>query len=116
MAFGALAIGCTKQEKSRATPSAEPRPVDPARSRLLEWDIEGPFGGAGRAAILVPTSEAKFPVLVALHGRGEAIKSPAVGALGWARDYAMRRAIDRVSSPPLVDADFEGFSDPARVA
>jgi enterochelin esterase-like enzyme len=126
MALGALAIGCAKQEKTRATPSSAatavtastPTPeVDPTpHSRLLEWDIDGPFG-ADRAAILVPSDASqKYPVLVALHGRGEAVKSPQAGALGWPRDYAMRRAIERVYAPPLVDADFEGFSDAARMA
>ncbi len=125
LALGALAafpLACSKQEKtSRATPpspTGEPRATDATpRSRLLEWDLEGPIG-PGRAAILVPNGppEARYPVLVALHGRGEALKSPAVGAMGWPRDYAMRRAIERVSTPPLTDADFEGFSDPQRLA
>lgn len=125
LALGAIAafpIACSKQEKSsRATPptpTGEPRVVDATtHSRLLEWDIDGPIG-PGRAAILVPNGppEARYPVLVALHGRGEAVKSPAVGALGWPRDYAMRRAIERVSAPPLTDPDFEGFSDPQRLA
>jgi hypothetical protein len=123
LAAAAFALGCAKQEK-RASPTAPPsvsaaQAADPApRTRLLEWDVDGPFG-AGRAAIIVPTGgapDAKYPVLVALHGRGEAVKPPHVGALGWPRDYAMRRAIERVSSPPLTDADFEGFSDPARLA
>jgi predicted esterase len=58
----------------------------------------------------------KFPVLVALHGRGEALKRPEDGAMGWARDYELTRAIARLSAPPLTDADFEGFSDRARMA
>jgi hypothetical protein len=69
--------------------------------------------------VVVPTwggSDALFPVLVALHGRGEALKSPAEGALGWARDYAMVRAIDRLRAPPLREQDYEGFVEPARLA
>jgi hypothetical protein len=55
-------------------------------------------------------------VLVALHGRGEAKKSPAEGALGWPRDYALTRAVDRLGSPPLTSQDFEGFVEAARLA
>jgi enterochelin esterase-like enzyme len=71
-----------------------------------------------RSVVLVPTWGAageRFPVLVALHGRGEARKPPAEGALGWARDYGLVRAIDRVASPPLESADFEGFVDASRL-
>ncbi len=79
---------------------------------LLEWTFEGAI--STRTVVLVPTWGAagdRFPVLVALHGRGEARKPPAEGALGWARDYALVRAIGRVAAPPLVSEDFEGFVD-----
>jgi pimeloyl-ACP methyl ester carboxylesterase len=69
--------------------------------------------------VVVPTwggPDARFPVVVALHGRGEAVKSPVDGALGWPRDYALVRAIDRVRAPPLRDADYEGLAEPARMA
>jgi hypothetical protein len=75
--------------------------------------------GRARAVVVVPTWGAQdelFPVLVALHGRGEALKPPAEGAMGWPRDYAMVRAIDRLRSPPLRAPDYEGFADPARMA
>ncbi len=36
--------------------------------------------------------------------------------LGWPRDYAMVRAIDRLRAPPLTVADHEGFVTPARLA
>jgi hypothetical protein len=79
--------------------------------RILEWDVEGT-----RTVVLVPTWEGKFPVLVALHGRGEAVKPPALGAMGWPRDYAMLRAIERVRKPPLTHADLEGFVESDRLA
>ena len=118
------AFGCSRPDKSIpqiAAPSTPPlasAPPPAAASRLLEWDLAGPVG-PGKAAIIVPANAppaARFPVVIALHGRGESLKSPADGAMGWPRDYALLRAIDRVSAPPLVDDDFEGFSDPARLA
>jgi pimeloyl-ACP methyl ester carboxylesterase len=51
----------------------------------------------------------RFPVLVALHGHGEAIKGPELGALGWPNDYALVKALDRVCAPPLTADDFEGL-------
>jgi hypothetical protein len=87
--------------------------------RLLEWDLGAQPWGPGRAVVVVPTwggSDALFPVLIALHGRGESLKPAADGAYGWPRDYAMVRAIDRLRAPPLRDADYEGFVDPARLS
>jgi hypothetical protein len=87
--------------------------------QLLEWDLGPQPWGAGRAAVLVPKWRApgeRFPVLVALHGRGEAVKGPVDGALGWPRDYALMRAYDRLRAPPLVAADFEGLVERRRLA
>jgi enterochelin esterase-like enzyme len=81
--------------------------------KILEWDVEGT-----RTVVLVPawgTAGAKFPVLVALHGRGEAVKPPALGAMGWPRDYAMLKAIERVRNPPVTASDLEGFVDSERL-
>lgn len=87
--------------------------------RLIEWDLGGQPWGPARAVIVVPawgTADKRFPLLVALHGRAEALKAPAEGALGWPRDYAMVRAIDRLRAPPLSSADYEGLVEPARLA
>jgi hypothetical protein len=87
--------------------------------RLLEWDMGAQAWGASRAVVVVPTwggAGDRFPVVVALHGRGEAVKAPADGAMGWPRDYAMVHAIDRLRAPPLAAADYEGLVDAARMA
>ena len=36
--------------------------------------------------------------------------------MGWPRDYAMVRAIDRLRAPPLRASDYEGLVEPARLA
>ncbi len=77
------------------------------------------FEGGGRAVVVVPSwlkPGERLPVLIALHGRGEAMKGPEGGAMGWPRDYALLRAIQRVASPPLTVADFESFVEPRRLA
>ncbi|MCA9585731.1 MAG: esterase [Myxococcales bacterium] len=122
---GALVAACSRRDQKAPTPPAPPTPAPVTTPRdatvlgprgeveLREWDM----GDGMRAAVLVPTwapPDVKFPVLVALHGRGEAMKGPALGAMGWPKDYALVRAYGRMCAPPLVDADFEGFVDDAR--
>lgn len=95
-----------------------PLPVS-AQVHILEWDLGAQPWGRARAAVVVPSwggADARFPVLLALHGRGESVKTPTEGALGWPRDYAMVRAYDRLRSPPLREGDYEGLVDPARMA
>jgi enterochelin esterase-like enzyme len=128
VAAGALAA-CSRNEKSSSGPSQAgpspppapqpepPRPATPTSTRLLQWDFAG--GPSSRAVIVVPKwgdAATRFPVLVAMHGRGEAVKPPEEGAMGWPRDYALTRAVDRLRAPPLTADDYEGFVDPARMA
>jgi len=72
-----------------------------------------------RAVVMVPEPRAadeRFPVVVALHGRGEALKGPALGAMGWPHDYALDRAFVRLGSPPLSPDDFEGLVEASYMA
>jgi enterochelin esterase-like enzyme len=57
----------------------------------------------------------RFPVLITMHGRGEAFKGPARGARGWIDDYWLLRAIERLHAPPLTAEDFQGFVDRERL-
>jgi hypothetical protein len=117
-AGAAAALACSRTDgTARGGPAGAS--LASASVRTLEWDFGAKSWGHARAAVVVPTwggPDARFPVLVALHGRGEAVKSPQEGALGWPRDYAMVRAVDRLRSPPLSDADYEGLADPHRMA
>jgi len=77
------------------------------------------LGADGRAVAIVPSwtpPDERLPLLLALHGRGEAQKGPALGVMGWPKDYALLRAIERVCAPPLTTADFETFVEPKRLA
>jgi hypothetical protein len=111
-AIGMLA--CSRSERAAQGSIAEP-----TQTKTLEWDLGPQPWGAGRASVVVPTwggTGARFPVLIALHGRGEALKPPSVGALGWPRDYALVRAFDRLRAPPLTDTDYGGLVDADRLA
>jgi len=117
-AAAAAALACSRSERASGG-QPPPTPTTSPNVRVLEWDLGKEPWGQARAVVVVPTwgtAEARYPVVVALHGRGEAQKAPADGAMGWPRDYAMVRAIDRLRVPPLRDSDYEGFVDRARVA
>lgn len=79
--------------------------------RTLEWAFErGPFGPTQVTVVIpgAPPAE-RFPVLVTFHGRGESVKGSRQGARAWLDDYALARAIARLSEPPLSSEDFEQF-------
>jgi iron(III)-salmochelin esterase len=112
---GLVDAACSRTEKRAVIPPVEPG----ARGsvRVLEWETGDAV--SPRAAIVVPTwggPDARYPVVVALHGRGESMKSPAEGAMGWPRDYALVGAVARVCAPPLTPEDLLGMVDPARLA
>jgi hypothetical protein len=88
------------------------------RAQVLEWSFGGDASPEARAAVVLPPlgPSERTPLLIALHGRGEARKGPELGALGWPHDYALPRAARRLRSPPLRAADFEGFVAPQRLA
>jgi hypothetical protein len=114
----AAAVACSRSERAEGR-GPSPASIASGNVHVLEWDLGAQPWGQARAVVVVPSwgaPDARFPVLVALHGRGEAMKAPAEGAMGWPRDYAMVRAIDRLRAPPLRDADYEGFSEPSRLA
>lgn len=121
LGFATAALGCSRRERTPAvalTPSSLP-PVDggvtqpPAPvTRLLEWRFDEPGALSPHVVIVMPEgapASARFPVVIALHGRGEALKGPGAGPFGWPRDYALVRAYERLLAPPLTKADFEGF-------
>jgi len=121
----ALATGCSKSDAKiesknayAALNQAAPTEAGPLGLRVVEWSFASDAGETTRAAVVLPPDPptAKYPLLVALHGRGEARKGPELGALGWPRDYALVRAIRRLGAPPLTTEDFEGFVTPSRLS
>jgi enterochelin esterase-like enzyme len=77
----------------------------------LTWTFQDETLGRLDVVVVLPDRKAdeRFPLLVALHGRGEAMKGPVRGARGWVDDYALLRAMARLNAPPLNARDFEGF-------
>jgi hypothetical protein len=89
--------------------SAKPRDD---RWREMSWPADDRFGEPEMATVLVQKSA---PLLVALHGAGEA-RSLEAGARGWRDDYWIDRAEARLRRPPLTVDDFFGFVRPERLA
>ena len=87
-------------------------------ARELTWDYPDTELGVMRVVVLIPehAADVRLPVLVALHGRGEALKGPELGARGWVDDYWLPTAIERLHRPPITLDDLQGFADEARLA
>ncbi len=112
--LGLGAAGCSRTERSaKPLPSVSSSAVPLGGAALIRTDtwVMGDY----RAVIVMPARTERVPVVFALHGRGEAVKPPSEGVLGWPRDYALVRAMERVFSPPLTEADLEGFVDRKRL-
>jgi len=117
-----MAMACSRSVRRddppppEATQGSQSPPPPCAMVELVDWRFEGI---STHTALLVPTAgrpNARYPVLVALHGRGEALKGPDAGALGWPNDYALTRALGRLCAPPLVTDDFEGLVESNHLA
>ncbi len=98
----------------RALPSGTASAGVPARldAHELTWVYPDTPVGPMQVVVVVPERrrpEQRFPVLVAMHGRGEALKGPALGARGWVDDYWLPQALTRLQDPPLTAGDFLGM-------
>lgn len=135
--LGLSLSGCSRCDRDASGSPAAPRYASPSATVLPTVVPETPeiaeggvgvrgqvktetwtLAGDGRAVAIVPAwlgPNDKLPLLFALHGRGEANKGPALGVMGWPKDYALLRAIERVCSPPLTTTDFEGMVEERRL-
>lgn len=88
----------------------------PAEERTWVWDSTSV--GPMQVVVLLPEREAneRFPVLITMHGKGEALKGVKRGSRGWVDDYLIEDAIKRLGKPPLTQNDMEGLADPKRLA
>ncbi len=68
------------------------------------------------AVLVVPSwGPGPWPLLVALHGLGEARKGSERGAYGWVRDYNLVQAMGRLHAPPLRSDDLQSIYDTKRI-
>ena len=123
--LGLALAACSRSDAKRAA-AGDPPPVPTKLPEMPPPDAEAlprgqvgtqtwTFDNGGRAVVIVPSwtkPGEKLPVLIALHGRGEANKGPVEGVMGWPRDYALLRAIERVCSPPITERRPRGLRRP----
>ncbi|MEM9694163.1 MAG: alpha/beta hydrolase-fold protein [Myxococcota bacterium] len=85
--------------------------------RLDRWRFPRSAAGSIEVVVSIPRRRPgqRFPVLIALHGQGEAFRGPTRGALGWWKDYALERAVRRLGAPPLTQTDFSGLTPRPRL-
>jgi enterochelin esterase-like enzyme len=133
--FSCLAVAACRKPRNdvtqvptppRITTATAPTPVPSGSAappsgelREITFEYAGTPIGANTVVVAIPADakkESPLPVLVAFHGRGESLKSPARGARGWIDDYDLTKAIKRLASPPLTDADLGNAVAPDRLA
>jgi len=93
-----------------------PPPVGGGAWRDLAFEPTPEDPDPQRALLLAPEGAAELPVLVALHGRGEAVRGVEVGARGWRDDYHLDAILRRLGAPPLQAADLRDMVQPERLA
>ena len=120
-----IAIGACRKSSPPApgTTGAMTAPPPPGGSWQQASFPVGPDAPEGeRAFLLDPWSgesgapdPAARPLLVALHGRGEAGRGLDVGAAAWPNDYQIDRLHRRLLAPPLTSRDLLEMTNPERL-
>jgi enterochelin esterase-like enzyme len=127
-----LPVACRHSRKEAPSPpapssassaSASPVPA-PLRSaapagprstgalREVTWHFDSTPFGASEVVVAIPTDgapDARWPVLVAFHGRGESLRGAKRGARGWIDDYYLPATTRRLAAPPLTANDMLGM-------
>src|SRR5581483_10163333 len=116
-AASATAVPVPPSPPPAPSASAAPRATGALRETTWHYD-RSPFG-ATEVVVAVPDGgapDAKWPVLVAFHGRGESLRGSKRGARGWVDDYTLPKTVRRLSAPPLTADDLLGFVTPEHLA
>jgi len=96
---------------------AEAGPPPPGGAwRVLSFPPAPDYPEGERAQLLVPDAPTSSPLLIALHGRGEAGKSLDIGAGAWPREYDLDRLHRRLLAPPLTGGDLQEMFSEARLS
>jgi iron(III)-salmochelin esterase len=86
--------------------------------------VEGPKGDTQRVSVIFPFRNdrkdhpegERYPLVVALHGRGESKKGPVRGPRGWVLDYGLPSAFGAFARGQVTREDYRGMVDPAHLA
>jgi hypothetical protein len=86
--------------------------------------VEGPGGEPQRVYVVFPFRNdrkdhpegERYPLVVALHGRGETEKGPIRGPRGWVLDYELPEAYGALQRGQVTQADYRGLVDDVHLA
>lgn len=113
------AVGLAACGKSASSSTAQTSAPPSGLWHVASFDPVPDTPEGERAMLLAPFTDAppeKRPLLVALHGRGEAGRGLDVGAGGWPNDYLLDRMHRRLLAPPLTGEDLRGMFSVERLA
>lgn len=122
---GSAPGGQTNQGVSHsAAPHDDARGVEasPARAALsakvVTYTFESPSLGSIPVVVRIPEHlpGTRFPALILLHGRGEALKSPRRGARAFLDDYGLEAAWAWLVEPSAIERQPTGLTDAFREA
>ncbi|MCA9631022.1 MAG: esterase [Myxococcales bacterium] len=101
-----------QQAEPSASPSSDLTPKKSVAADEKTWVWKETPIGEMQVVVSVPKhfEGQKLPVLITMHGLGEARKGPEKGARGWLDDYDLAKAEARLHSPPLTTKDLHGFA------
>jgi len=94
------------------------RAQDDGPLQSIELRLPGPEGSTEEEVVWVGwprDASGPLPVLVALHGAGEARRGRGRGHLGWSRDYALGAAFEALLRGRLRSSDYGELVDAAHL-
>lgn len=105
-------------------PPAGAQDSDERRIHERYVTVEGPTGEQERAYVVFPfrndrmhhAEGERYPLVVALHGRGESAKGPVAGPRGWIIDYHLPKAYGAFQRGRVTASDYQGFVTPDHLA
>lgn len=111
------AVGLSTAAAPTGSPSAELTAGERLPPEERTWTFATTAVGRMSVVVLLPERArgARFPVLITMHGRGEALKGPERGARGWVEDYELAARLRDLAEPPLARDDFKSFVTAARL-
>lgn len=120
--MAAFTSGCsTKPSPAEEQQRAAAKAVASGNTSSSAWrdeafDKSADQPNAQLASIYAPEASGTWPLLIALHGRGEAGRGLAAGAHGWRDDYDIDVVRTKLEAGTLSRDDSKGMLSEARIA
>jgi hypothetical protein len=103
---------------AKAAPSAT-SPRSSGALREVTWHFDSSPFGESEVVVAIPTDgapDARWPVLVAFHGRGESLRGAKRGGARLDRRLHLPTTTRRLAAPPLTAGDMLGMATGTHLA